>query len=139
MFTGIIRHVGKVTRIADTADSAKVLTIATPLSKELHDGDSVAVNGACLTVLSASDNTWDLRLMHETLAKTNLGALQVGSQVNLERPISLNTPLDGHFVQGHVDGVCEIVDVTSAGDDRIFTFRPPTTLLPNLIPKGSVA
>ncbi|MEX1112579.1 MAG: riboflavin synthase [Candidatus Andersenbacteria bacterium] len=139
MFTGIIRHMGTIEKVGDEADGAKVFTIATPLSKELHEGDSVAVNGACLTVLTATATIWQMRLMQETLAKTNLGALTVSSAVNLERPLAIGDRLDGHFVQGHVDGVCTISDIQPAGDDRVFTFTPSPSLLPYVIDKGSVA
>lgn len=139
MFTGIIRHLGTIQTISPTQDSASIFTLSTPLSSSLTEGDSIAVNGACLTVLSHTDTSLELRLMQETLAKTNLGQLTEGDSVNLERPLSVGERLDGHFVQGHVDAVCEITNLTEAGDDRIFTFKPPQDLLPYLIPKGSVA
>ncbi|MEX0650257.1 MAG: riboflavin synthase [Candidatus Andersenbacteria bacterium] len=141
MFTGIIRHLGTIENIRDEADGAKVFSIGTELGRDLQEGDSVAVNGACLTVLSADKTSWQLRLMRETLAKTNLGTLAVNSAVNLERPLVVGDRLDGHFVQGHVDGVCKIVSIEPVGNDRIFTFQPTNqlTILPYLVSKGSVA
>lgn len=138
MFTGIIRHKGTV-KSAAKRDGAVVFDIETPLSAEVAVGDSVAVNGACLTVLQTTKTTWQARLMSETLTKTNLGDLLPGGAVNLERPPSMNQGLDGHFVQGHVDGVCTVERIETIGDDSIFTFKAPAALLPYLIPKGSVA
>lgn len=125
--------------MAAEKDGARMLIITTPLSKQLRAGDSVAVNGVCLTVLGASSQQWRARLMAETLAKTNLGDLAVNETVNLEPPLKAGQALDGHLVQGHVDGVCEITDIEKVGDDCIFTFQPPPALLPQLITKGSVS
>jgi len=138
MFTGIIRSLGKVTQVAQE-DGAVVLTVGGEVAPPLAEGDSVAVNGACLTALSVTQDSFVLRLMQETLDKTNLGDLQVGSVVNLERPLTGGQTLDGHFVLGHVDGVSEVVAITAVGEDRIFTFKPPQDLMKYLIPKGSVA
>jgi riboflavin synthase len=139
MFTGIIRHLGTIEQIQSKSARTKTLTVSTPVSQNLDQADSIAVNGVCLTVLTATDDSWQARLMAETIKKTNLGGLQPNSIVNLEQPLTLNQPLDGHFVQGHVDGTCTIEHIKAVGDDRIFTFRPPPKLMPYLIPKGSVA
>jgi len=139
MFTGIIRELGRISD-RDSRGDGIVLTLSRPAAwSDLREGDSVAVNGACLTVLSLTDTVWQVRLMHETLAKTNLGDLAKGLAVNLERPVAAGERFDGHFVLGHVDGVAAVADITEAGDDRIFRFIPPPTLLPYFIPKGSVA
>lgn len=138
MFTGIIRHLGIIDSVEKELGTA-TLTISTPLSNDLQEGDSVAVNGVCLTVLSHTEDTWQLRLMKETLKKTNLSAISRQDVVNLERPLAIGERLDGHFVQGHVDGVCTIEKITEVNNDRIFTFRPPAELLTYLIPKGSIA
>lgn len=116
---------------------ASLLTIASPLSGDVREGDSVAVNGACLTVLESSPIKF--RLMAETLKKTNLGELRAGQPVNLERPVAAGEHFDGHFVMGHVDGVCKVVAIKKVGDDKIFMFRAPKKLLVYIIPKGSVA
>ena len=139
MFTGIIRHVGSIASTAKEGSQAVVLTIKTPLAGQLREGDSVAVNGTCLTVLAATKKDWQARLMAETLQKTNLGNLKKGSVVNLEQPLRLNDTLDGHFVQGHVDGVGVVIGSKPVGDDRVFTIKPPSFLLPFFIPKGSVS
>ncbi len=139
MFTGIIRELGRISD-QDSSGDGNVLTISRPASfKDLREGDSVAVNGVCLTVLTTTAATWQVRLMHETIAKTNLGELSKGSVVNLERPVAAGERFDGHFVQGHVDGVTEVVEITAVGDDRVMRFAPPAPLLPYFIPKGSVA
>ena len=146
MFTGIIREVGYV-RDLDRSGDGMILTFTRPASfGNLREGDSVAVNGTCLTVLSADSTSWQVRLMHETLAKTNLGELQPQALVNLERPVAAGERFDGHFVLGHVDGVAEIVKITPVGDDRVMHVRlpagqagPPSDLIRYIIPKGSVA
>ena len=139
MFTGIIRHLGIITSKNQEADGAVTLTIETSLSPSVHEGDSVAVNGVCLTVLKNDEKTWTARLMQETLKKTNLGDLEVGNTVNLERPLSIGDVLDGHFVQGHVDGMAEVTNIEYVGDDTIFTFKVSPDLIRYFIPKGSVA
>lgn len=139
MFTGIIRNTGTLSSVAKEASGAVLLEIATELSASMHEGDSVAVNGVCLTVLEYTDSAWTARLMQETLNKTTLGNLRVNQKVNLELPVASGERLHGHIVQGHVDGVCEISAITLAGDDRIFTLKPPKELLKNISAKGSVA
>jgi riboflavin synthase alpha subunit len=139
MFTGIIRHLGQVKNIRHSSDGSVGLEIVAPFSRTLHEGDSVAVNGVCLTALFTNDTTWTCRLMAETLKKTTLGFLKTGATLNLELPAKAGDSLDGHIVQGHVEGVCEITDISAVGDDRVFTFRPPQSLVPHIIPKGSIA
>lgn len=144
MFTGIIREMGTITAIAreearQDPFNGVLLTITSSSAATLVPGDSMAVNGVCLTVLSHTNDTWQARLMAETLQRTNLGALTIGSLVNLERPLAVGQTLDGHFVQGHVDARCQVTAIASAGDDKIFTFLPPPALLPYIVPKGSVA
>lgn len=138
MFTGIIRHLGTIAH-AEGDSTERYLTIKADLARDLSPGDSVAVNGACLTVLRATETAWEARLMAETLRRTNLGNLRSGDFVNLERPLRAGQPLDGHFVLGHVDGQATVVSITPAGADRIFTFEIESSLTPYLVPKGSVA
>jgi riboflavin synthase len=139
MFTGIIRELGRISDL-DRAGDGIVLTLTRPASfTHLSDGDSVAVNGACLTVLSSDETTWQVRLMHETLAKTNLGMVERGATVNLERPVAAGERFDGHFVQGHVDGVAGILEIKPVGADRVLRFRPPAALMPFFVPKGSIS
>lgn len=145
MFTGIIRHMGEVTRFT-SEDKASQLSIASDMAAGVECGDSVAVNGACLTVLEVypstslrANETMKFRLMDETLQRTSLGQLQVGRVVNLERPVAAGERFDGHFVMGHVDGVCEIKKLTQVGGDTIFTFQAPENLLVYMIEKGSIS
>lgn len=139
MFNGIIRHVGTIIEKAGEKDRAIVFWIKSELSKDLQEGDSVAVNGVCLTVLRAEKTRWQARLMQETLQRTNLSRLVAGNVVNLERPLSLREFIDGHLVQGHVDGTCVITHITQVGADRIFSFQVPEELASYLIAKGSIA
>tara|TARA_Y100000310_G_scaffold246561_2_gene251875 strand:+ start:72 stop:659 length:588 start_codon:yes stop_codon:yes gene_type:complete len=138
MFTGIIRHLGTVTDLA-TKEDGTYLTIKTSLASDVAEGDSVAVNGTCLTVLQHTANAIDFRLMQETLDKTSLGQATKDSVLNLERPVAAGEHFDGHFVLGHVDGVAEVTAITAAGDDRIFTLKPAPGTLRYFIPKGSVS
>lgn len=139
MFTGIIRNLGTIQKNIHQEDGSIVLNIAAPFAKDLNEGDSVAVNGVCLTVLSHTTYTWTCRLMAETIQKTTLGFLQSGTTVNLELPTKTGDFLHGHIVQGHVDAPCNIIDIVSKGDDRVMTFQPSKELLPRMAPKGSVA
>lgn len=139
MFTGIIRHLGTVTERNQQTDGSIFLAITAPFSEDLREGDSVSVNGVCLTVLSNTNISWTCRLMAETITKTTLGLLQTGSQVNLELPTKAGDRLDGHIVQGHVDATSSITNITAHGDDRVFTLQPPQNFLSRIIPKGSVA
>ena len=138
MFTGIIRHLGTVTSFEQQPNAA-IVVVTTDVASQVAEGDSVAVNGACLTALEHDASTITFRLMQETLMKTNLGELTEGAQLNLERSVAAGERFDGHFVLGHVDGVATISAREPVGDDRVFTFTPPTELTPFLIDKGSVA
>ncbi|HSX25049.1 MAG TPA: riboflavin synthase [Candidatus Andersenbacteria bacterium] len=139
MFTGIIRNQGTVSTISAESSGAVLLEIASDLSPSLHEGDSVAVNGVCLTVLNHTDTTWTARLMQETLNKTTLKDCKENDIVNLELPVASGERMHGHIVQGHVDGVCTLSKITAIGDDRIFTLMPPQELLKHITQKGSIA
>ncbi len=138
MFTGIIRNLGTISAIVPSEKSSDI-TIATPLAASLQEGDSVAVNGVCLTVLHHDTTTWQARLMNETLERTMLGQLTMNSLVNLELPMRLSDRLDGHFVQGHVDGTGKILDIKKVGGDTIMTVSISSQLQPFIIPKGSIS
>ena len=139
MFTGIIRHMGRIAETTTQEDASILLTIEAPFSNKLSEGDSVAVNGACLTVLSHTSTHWTCRLMEETIKKTTLSSLPVGQPINLELPAKAGDRLDGHIVQGHVDGVANISAIENQGDDRIHTITPPFEFLQYIKPKGSIA
>jgi len=135
MFTGIVRHVGQVRSTAPTATGARLTIDLGPLADGLALGDSVAVDGACLTATSLDGANVSFDAVAETLAKTTLGSLKAGSRVNLERAMGVGATLDGHIVQGHVDGVARVKAVTSA----VWTFSAPRELAEQIVPKGSVA
>ncbi len=138
MFTGIIEQMGTVTALEEHADGAR-LEVATGLASECDVGASVAVNGACLTVVARTGQRLAFDLGPETRRATTLGELGPGRPVNLERPLRLGGPLGGHLVLGHVDGVGTIIDVERAASARIRVALPSAELEPLVILKGSVA
>jgi riboflavin synthase len=138
MFTGIIEQMGTVTALEGGADGAR-LEVATGLASQCDVGASVAVNGACLTVVARTRDRLAFDLGPETLRSTALGELGPGRPVNLERPLRLGGPLGGHLVLGHVDGVGTIVDVERGASARIRVALPSPELEPLVILKGSVA
>lgn len=138
MFTGIIRQLGEVVSLEKSDDGYRLSTNK-PKNWTVSEGDSIAVNGACLTVLPESGDNLVFHLMQETLDKTTLGNLKPDAQVNLEQTLAAGDRFDGHFVQGHVDGVAEIVDIAETEKDKVFTFKAPASLAKYLTPKGSVA
>lgn len=138
MFTGIIRHLGEIKKVVIEKGVTR-LSVASSLAASLVEGASLAVNGVCLTALSNTKRAVSFQLMEETLKRTNLGELQVGSVVNLEQPLGAGQPIDGHFVLGHIDGKAIVTSVKVVKEDKIFTFKLSQDLMPYLIPKGSVA
>lgn len=139
MFTGLIEDVGVVGGLR-TQKGAAVLTVQTKLSvPAMSLGASIAVNGACLTVVKKARGAFTLDVSPETLSRTNLGKLGPGSLVNLEQPMRLNDRLGGHLVTGHVDGVGAIAGIETEGDFTIFSFRVSPRLGRLLVTKGSVA
>jgi len=140
MFTGLIEAVGEVRRLSATREAAGMqLTVATDLSLESKPGDSVAVNGVCLTVTRAAEGTIDFDVSPETLRVTALDALQPAALVNLERPLLSGAPIGGHFVQGHVDGRGSIRGIVNEGGHWRITVTYPEALASLLVPKGSIA
>ncbi len=139
MFTGLIEDVGSIAALRLSRGSA-VMTVRTKLPlRGMAMGASVAVNGACLTVVKKSSHAFTVDVSPETLACTSLGTLKAGSRVNLEQPMRLNERLGGHLVTGHVDGVGTIVSMAKQGEFTIFSFRVTKELGRLLVPKGSVA
>src|SRR5512147_516619 len=139
MFTGLIEDVGEIAALRPRSGSA-VITVRTKLPvRRMAMGASVAVNGACLTVVRKLKNAFTVDVSPETLACTNLGALKAGSLVNLEQPMRLNERLGGHLVTGHVDGVGVIAALEKQGEFTIFTFQVARELGRFLVSKGSVA
>jgi len=139
MFTGLIEDIGKIAALR-LGNGSAVMTVQTKLPVgQMTLGASVAVNGACLTVVKKLKNAFTVDVSPETLACTNLGALKPGSLVNLEQPMVLNERLGGHLVTGHVDGVGTIAEMKQHGEFTIFSFRVAKELGRLLVAKGSVA
>jgi riboflavin synthase alpha subunit len=140
MFTGLVEAMGEVERVAPAGAGWRlVLRVPTGLAAEAAVGDSVAVSGACLTVVEAAPGRLAFDLAEETLRVTTLGGLTPGEPVNLERPLRVGAPLGGHWVLGHVDGVGRVSAVAAEGAGQRVTIEVPPGLRPLLIPKGSVA
>jgi riboflavin synthase len=138
MFTGIVEAVGSLSEVKGTGGGFRV-RIQTPLSSQLKIGDSLAVNGVCLTVILIDGEHVLADVGPETSRVTTLGSLQRGQEVNLERPMRGDGRLDGHFVLGHVDGVGVIEEVRTEGESRWLTVGFPPALAPYFIRKGSIA
>ena len=139
MFTGLIEDVGTIGDLRLQQKSA-VLTVKTKLPvRSMARGASVAVNGACLTVVKKGLRSFTVDVSPETLQRTSLETLTVGSMVNLERPMRLADRLGGHLVTGHVDGVGAVAAIEKQGEFTIITFEVPAPLGALLVPKGSVA
>lgn len=139
MFTGIIEELGKVADLKVLPDSAQLTLEGTKVLEGTQIGDSIAVNGICLTVVKMQGNLFTVDVMAETLNKTNLKECSRGTQVNLERALQLSTRLGGHLVSGHVDGVGTIQKITPVGIARVFTIKAAPELLTYVLPKGSIA
>jgi riboflavin synthase len=139
MFTGIVEELGTVVSVEPVADGARVVIGATTVLGDAHVGDSIAVNGCCLTVVELADDRWSADAVTETLHRTALGALAPGDRVNLERPVRVEDRLGGHIVQGHVDGVGELVarEPLPDGSTRM-RFAVPEHLLRYVVEKGSI-
>jgi riboflavin synthase len=138
VFTGLIAELGTVTALARGGEGA-TLTVRARLADELGGGDSIAVNGVCLTAIASRDGRFEAEAMLETLRRSSLGALAVGDRVNLELPLRADGRLGGHIVQGHVDGVGSVAAVREQGLARILTIDADPQLARYLVEKGSVA
>jgi riboflavin synthase len=138
MFTGIVEAVGTLAEVKGTGGGYRV-RVRTPLSAEMKVGDSLAVNGVCLTVILIDGEHVLADVGPETSRITTLGGLQRGQAVNLERPLAANGRLDGHFVLGHVDGVGVVDEIRVEGESHWLTIGFPPALVPFFIRKGSVA
>jgi riboflavin synthase len=138
VFTGLVVGLGRLVEIERSQDGAR-LSIETPLVGELQAGDSIAVNGVCLSAVSLNNGSFEADAMNETLSRTSLGGLAAGAQVNLELPLRASDRLGGHVVQGHVDGVGRIDSVASDGIARRVRIEAPPEVLRYVIEKGSIA
>jgi riboflavin synthase len=137
MFTGLVADLGTVTAVDSTPDGVR-LNVKTSLAGELKLGDSVAVNGVCLTATAVVDGSFSADVMHESLRRSSLAEVASGSSVNLELPLRAADRLGGHFVQGHVDGVAVVRSTREDGFARIVTFDAPPDLLRYIVEKGSI-
>lgn len=146
MFTGIVEILGTVSKLEKLDKTASggggtSLTIvgAEEILGDCHEGDSISVNGTCLTVTEFDKSTFKVGVAPETLRRTNLGTLKEGSQVNLERAVSAHTRMGGHFVQGHVDTIATILSVTQDGNAKTFRFQPrDRSVLRYIVEKGFI-
>lgn len=139
MFTGIVEEIGEVIHIAKTAEDSAMVTINGPLVvTDARPGDSIAVNGVCLTVVELAGGAFTADVMGETLRRSALGGLRPGDPVNLERAVTLGSRLGGHLVQGHANGVGELLVRESAARWETVRFRLPTDLTRYVVAKGSI-
>ena len=139
MFTGIVEHVGRVVGVEPVGEVVRLVIDAGPVADGVRIGDSVAVSGGCLTVTVAEGEQLHFEAVHETMDRTSLGALRPGSKVNLERALRADGRLDGHIVQGHVDGVGRVRELVRGGDGVRLYVDCDAELADALVEKGSVA
>ena len=139
MFTGLVEELGKIASIEHGANGARIVIVAGIVTSDIANGDSVAVNGVCLTALEVATSSFAADVSPETLNKTTLGTLNAGSRVNLERALLPTTRLGGHIMQGHVDGRGTFLSAESQGDFWTVKIGFPTDLARYLVHKGSIA
>lgn len=139
MFTGIVQSIGKIAALEQKGDDARLRIAAGKLDmSDVKTGDSIAVSGVCLTAVAHSAGDFTADISGETLSRTMLGRLRAGDAVNLEKALTLSTPLGGHLVSGHVDGVGAVVGRRDAGRSVQFRFKAPVTLAKYIAEKGSI-
>lgn len=139
MFTGIVEELGEIREIHREADSITLTIRATTVLDDVHHGDSIAVNGVCLTVVEFDNDFFTADLMQETLDRSSLGQVEVGSKVNLERATAVGQRLGGHIVQGHIDGAGEVISRTPGERWEVVRISLPKQLSKYVVEKGSIA
>lgn len=139
MFTGIIEELGTVGQMDRRPDSIKLTIQARKVLEGTQLGDSIAVNGVCLTVTSMTDSSFTADVMHETMRRSSLSDIKSGSKVNLERAMQVGGRLGGHIVSGHIDGVGHIARIAADGIARVITISIPKDMEPFIVEKGSIA
>lgn len=139
MFTGIVEEMGTIAGIQKGAKSAILTIQAQKVFSDIHIGDSIALNGVCLTVTSFSGNTYTADVMNETLRRSSLGSLTIGSKVNLERAMAANGRFGGHIVSGHIDGTGTITKVEKDDNAIWYTIAAEESLMKYIVEKGSIA
>jgi len=135
MFTGIVEEVGRVT----SAQLGRLAISASEVLQGIELGGSIVVNGVCLTITSFNTSSFSVDIMLETLKRTNLGLLSVGDEVNLERPLTLEKPLGGHLVQGHVDDTGRVASITWDAEAMLTSFEAPHEVMRYVVEKGFIA
>ncbi|MFI9048884.1 riboflavin synthase [Streptomyces sp. NPDC053427] len=138
MFTGIVEELGAVVAVEDLGDSSRFRLRGPVVTEDAKHGDSIAVNGVCLTVVETENGEFTADVMAETLNRSSLGALAAGSRVNLERPMALGGRLGGHLVQGHVDGTGTLAERTPGEHWELVKIALPATLARYVVEKGSI-
>lgn len=139
MFTGIIEEIGEIAAITEAGDGWRLTVHAPKAAADAVHGESIAVSGVCLTVVGSTPETFDADVMKQTLDVSALGALQVGSRVNIEKAMPVDARLGGHIVQGHVDGTGTVVEVRPGEKWRVLRVSLPGDLAPLIVDKGSIA
>lgn len=139
MFTGIIEEIGTIEGMKKGASSAVLRIQASKIMDDIHLGDSIAVNGVCLTVTRISSTGFESDVMHETMNRSSLGNLRIGSSVNLERAMPANGRFGGHIVSGHIDGTGTILNIQRDDNAAWYKIKTPLSVLRYIIEKGSIA
>ncbi|MAF77500.1 MAG: riboflavin synthase [Halobacteriovoraceae bacterium] len=138
MFTGLIKELGKVQNIERNSEGKKMTFASDELIHHMDIDDSVAINGACQTVISKTANTFTVQAVHTTLDKTTLGELKSGDLVNMELALTLADRLGGHLVQGHVNGIGKISDIKNYGENYVMNFSVEPSLMKYMVKEGSI-
>lgn len=140
MFTGLIEEVGEIALVESNATGSRIRILAARVLEGVQLGDSIAVDGACMTVIAFDAQSFTFEASPESLSKTNFSSFQPGKRVNLERPLTPSSRIGGHYVTGHVDGLGKVLSRQAQGNSIVFTFEVPTDEMASLlVPKGSVA
>ena len=139
MFTGLVEEIGVVEELKLLDDAVRIAVRAPKVTEDAAPGDSIAVDGVCLTVVDSASGTFTADVMHETLDRSRLGTYEAGSEVNLERALAAGQRMGGHIVQGHVDGVAEVVSRTPSEHWEVVRFMLPRQLSRYVVEKGSIA
>ncbi|MEV0292388.1 riboflavin synthase [Nocardia sp. NPDC050710] len=138
MFTGIVEELGEIVATERLADAARLTIRGKLVTSDAGHGDSIAVNGVCLTVVDVLDGAFTVDVMQETLNRSSIGGLDIGSRVNLERAAALNSRLGGHLVQGHVDGTGTVLSRTPSENWEVVRISLPETIARYVVEKGSI-
>ena len=139
MFTGIVEELGKVKSLKRTSSESRLVISASKIMEDIHIGDSIAVNGVCLTVVLFSDDDFTVDVMNETFMRSSLGSLRIGDEVNLERAMSACGRFGGHIVSGHIDGTAKIKACFHDGNAKWYEIAAGNEILDGIVMKGSVA